>query len=88
MTDEEVHKMYKSRAPRYRALTGLKQKYYLKYTEIGEHGAVYIWESQKDIEKFRKSDLGRTIATAYQVQGAADVRLAEVVMELRSAEVE
>ncbi|MGD8747090.1 MAG: YdhR family protein [Balneolaceae bacterium] len=83
MTDEEVQKMYESRSPRYRALPGLKQKIYLRFTETGEHGAVYLWESKKDIEEFRKSELSRTIPTAYQVKGDADIQLAEVAMTLR-----
>jgi len=83
MTDENVQKTYENRAPRYRALSGLKQKFYLKFTETGEHGAVYLWESEKDIEDFRKSDLRRTIPKAYQVDGKADSQLAEVVMALR-----
>lgn len=83
MTDKEVQKTYKDRSPRYRARPGLKQKYYLKFTETGEHGAVYIWESEKDLEKFQKSELRRTIPTAYQVLGTANVQQAEVVMALR-----
>lgn len=83
MTDEEVLKRYKDRSPRYQALPGLKQKYYLKFTETGEHGAVYLWESEKDIEEFHKSELRRTIPDAYQVKGKAEIQQAEVVMALR-----
>ena len=83
MTKEEVRKMYEDRSPRYRALKGLKQKYYLHFPETDEHGAVYIWKSKKDMEEFAKSDLRRTISTAYQVKGKADTQLAEVVMTLR-----
>jgi hypothetical protein len=42
LTDEEVLKLYNQRAPEYRGLKGLLQTMYLKYTETGEHGAVYI----------------------------------------------
>jgi len=88
MTDEEVQKTYEDRSPRYRTLPGLVQKYYLTFPETKEHGAVYVWRSEKDIEEFRKSDLSRTIPTAYQVQGSPDVRLADVVMTLRPVDVE
>jgi heme-degrading monooxygenase HmoA len=83
LSDEQVLAMYESRAPRYRALKGLAQKYYLRFPETGEHGAVYLWESEAALQEFRESELGRTISTAYQVQGASDVRMAEVVMTLR-----
>jgi heme-degrading monooxygenase HmoA len=84
LSDEKVLTTYEARAPRYRALKGLIQKYYLRFPETSEHGAVYIWESEADLKEFRESDLGRTISTSYQIQGEADVQMAEVVMMLRS----
>ena len=80
LSDEKVLKMYKARAPQYRALPGLKQKYYLRFPETGEHGAVYLWESETDIKAFRQSELGRTISSAYQVEGTPKVEHAELVM--------
>jgi heme-degrading monooxygenase HmoA len=84
LSDKQVVGLYEERAPRYRALKGLRQKYYLRYPEMGEHGAVYVWESEADLKDFRESELGRSIASTYQVQGASQVRLAEVVLVLRS----
>lgn len=75
--------MYEARAPGYRALTGLKQKYYLRFPDTGELGAVYVWESEAALKEFRESDLGRTISTTYQVQGAPEARTGEVVLTLR-----
>jgi heme-degrading monooxygenase HmoA len=83
LTDEEVLKLYNQRAPQYRGLKGLLQKYYLRYPETGEHGAVYIWESEASLKEFRESGLGKSISTAYQIQGPAERRMAEVVMVLR-----
>jgi len=82
LSDEQVFRMYEARAPRYRSLRGLRQKYYLKFPETGEHGAVYLWESEAALKEFRKSELGRTISTTYRIQGASDVRLAEVLLTL------
>lgn len=84
LSEADVIKTYESRAPRYRALKGLIQKYYLKFPETGEHGAVYLWESEAALKEFRESELGRTISTAYQVQGTPDIRIGELVMALRS----
>jgi hypothetical protein len=84
LPDEEVVKVYEARAPRYRALKGLVQKYYLKYAGTGEHGAVYLWESEAALKDFQELDLCRTIPSAYQVQGAPDIQTAELVMTLRS----
>jgi heme-degrading monooxygenase HmoA len=70
LSDEMVLEMYKARALQYGALKGLKQKYYLRFPETGEHGAVYVWESESALKEFRASELGRTISTAYKIQGS------------------
>jgi heme-degrading monooxygenase HmoA len=75
----EVLKLYQSRVPQYRKVPGLIQKYYLHYTETDEHGAVYLWESQEALARFRESELGRSIGDTYQVV-SRDVRDAEVVL--------
>lgn len=83
LPDEKVLEMYEARSPQYRALAGLRQKYYLRFPETGEHGAVYLWESEADIKAFRQSELGQTISSAYQIKGASQSELAELVMMLR-----
>jgi heme-degrading monooxygenase HmoA len=83
LSQEEVVRTYEARAPRYRALKGLKQKYYLRFPETGEYGAVYLWESEDALKEFRESELGRTISTAYQIQETAEIQVAELVMTLR-----
>ena len=80
LSDAEVLRVYESRADRYRATKGLRQKYYLRYHDTGEHGAVYIWDSAADLEAFRGSELRRSIASTYQVRGEPEVQTAEVVM--------
>lgn len=84
MDDEQVAAMYEHRAGRYREVPGLVQKYYLAFPS-GEHGAVYVWDSQQAMAAFRQSELARTIPEAYQVQGEPQVEVCEVVMALRPA---
>jgi heme-degrading monooxygenase HmoA len=83
MSEDKIKETYESRSDRYRATNGLLQKYYLRYPETNEYGAVYVWESEKALREFRESDLFKTIGDAYQVQGQPDVHLGEVVMALR-----
>lgn len=82
LPDREVRATYEDRAPRYREVPGLLQKYYLRFTETGEHGAVYVWDSEESLKAFNDSDLARTIADAYQVEGATRGEVAEVAMAL------
>jgi heme-degrading monooxygenase HmoA len=83
LSDDQVLATYRERAPRYQALPGLIQKYYLKYADTGEHGAIYLWESDQAMQDFRASDLARSIPDAYQVEGAPDVQTGAHVMSLR-----
>ncbi len=82
LDDAQVVATYQERAPRYRQVPGLLNKYYLSYP-TGEHGAVYVWESPEAMEAFRQGDLARTIADAYQVQGEPQVEVAAVQLVLR-----
>lgn len=82
LSDEEVRATYEERAPRYRAVPGLLQKYYLRFPETGEHGAVYIWESEEALEAFGRSELAHTIPDVYRVQGSPSGEVAGVVMVL------
>jgi hypothetical protein len=84
LSDEQVHAKYQSRAAQYRAQPGLAQKYYLKY-DNGEHGAVYFWESEEAMGRFRASELARTIPQAYEVEGTPAVSSATLVMTLRDS---
>jgi len=85
LSDDAVLEKYRARAPRYRELSGLVQKYYLKFPATDEYGAVYVWESEAALAAFHASALAKTIAAAYEVQGAPQVETAEVEMTLRSA---
>jgi heme-degrading monooxygenase HmoA len=83
LSAEAVQAVYEARAPQYRAMPGLLQKYYLKFPATQEHGAVLFWQSEEAATRFEDSELARTIPSAYQVQEEPDKTTAEVVMALR-----
>ena len=82
MTYEQLLEKSKARLDRYRATDGLLQKYYLKYPDTDEYGAVYIWESERAMKDFRRSGLSNSIADAFKVQGTPEMIPAEVIMTL------
>jgi heme-degrading monooxygenase HmoA len=84
LSEKQALEMSEERAPNYRALQGLVQKYYVRFPETGEYAGVYLWESEKALKEFRESPLFRTISKVYQVQGEADVKTGEVVLTLRA----
>lgn len=79
----EIERIMEERAPEFRALEGLEQKFYLEGSGPGEYGGFYLWRSLDDVAKYRESELAATIAQAYQGIGAPSVDVFRVVMPLR-----
>jgi len=80
LSDDDVQTTIESRAADYMSVTGLVQKYYLRFTESGEHGGVYLWASRASFQAFRESE--RTIPDAYRVEGPPHVEVADVAKVL------
>jgi heme-degrading monooxygenase HmoA len=80
LSTDEVQATFEERADRYRQVPGLLEKTYLRFRETGEFGAVYVWESEQDLIRFRETDLARTIPDAYQVEGAPASEIADVCL--------
>lgn len=80
---DEIVRIMKQRAPEFRALDGLEQKYYLESTPPGEYGGFYLWRSLDDVVSYRESELAASIATAYRCVGTPTIDVFKVVMALR-----
>jgi len=80
---EELMRIARERAPQFRALEGLEQKYYVHDPATGEFGGVYLWKTPADAAEYRESRLRATIAEAYQGEGEPRVEVLEVLMPLR-----
>ena len=83
LSEEEILRIAEERAPEFRAIEGLVQKYYVKRAGPGEFGGVYVWDSRESLMKFRDSALASSIAEAYQVAEPPEIEIAEVLFPLR-----
>ena len=83
LSEEELLAIARERAPQFRALEGLVQKYYVRLGEPGRFVGVYLWDSRESLEAFRESELAKSIPEAYQVIEAPDIEIGEVVFPLR-----
>ena len=83
---EEVHRFMEERAPQFRQVPGLLQKYFCRESATGEYAGVYLWDSEESLRRYRQSDLARTTAAAYKVDGPARIEVLEVLFPLRSDE--
>ena len=61
LSDADVQQVMKDRAPRFRALPGLVQKYYNHEKETGEFTRIYLWDSEQSLREFPQTELARTI---------------------------
>ena len=83
LSEDELLAIAHERAPQFRALPGLVQKYYVRRKGEGEFAGVYIWDSMESLAAFRDSDLAKSIAAAYQVVEPPVLEIGEVLFPLR-----
>jgi quinol monooxygenase YgiN len=83
MSLEEVMKVATERAPEFRALPGLQQKYYLQDPVTGDIAGLYLWKTADALAEYRQSELRASIAKAYKAEGEPRVELYTVLMPLR-----
>ena len=82
---DEVLRVMERRAPDFRALKGLRQKYYLQDAESGEFAGLYLWDSPEAMAEYRDSELRASIAASYCAEGEIKVEVYRVLMSLRDA---
>lgn len=80
---DEIKVIMEERISDFRALSGLKQKYYVQDPVTGEVGGIYIWQTEEDFHAYRESELKASIAAAYQTEGEPRIEVLEVIRELR-----
>jgi heme-degrading monooxygenase HmoA len=86
LSEQQVRQTMEERAPQFRALPGLVQKYYGRERESGEFCGIYIWDSEESLAAFRASELARTIPAAYQVTSQPRIEIFDVLLTLRTVE--
>ncbi len=82
LSHEEVARRFEERAPRYRDVPGLLQKFYVHFPTTGEHGGVYIWDSTDSLRRWRDTNLAGTLEQTYAVVEPPVVESADVMLVL------
>jgi heme-degrading monooxygenase HmoA len=80
---QEAEKIMNERAPEFRALSGLQQKFYLEDAATGEYAGLYLWDSPQDLAAYRDSELRASIAKAYKALEEPRIEVYKVLMPLR-----
>lgn len=83
LTEEELLKVAREREPKFKAIPGLLQKYYVKLEHPGQYGGVYVWDSKESLQEYRASELADKIPEANKLIEAPDVEVLDVLFQLR-----
>jgi len=83
LPEEELLARAKERASSFKAIPGLLQKYYVKTSEDGEYGGVYVWDSVQSQQDYQASDLAQSIPSAYAITKAPLIENLDIIFQLR-----
>lgn len=83
LPEEELLKRAKERESNFKSIAGLIQKYYIKTSNKGEYGGVYIWDSVQAMQSYQQSDLAQSIPSAYAINAAPEIEIMDVIFQLR-----
>lgn len=84
LPEEKLLEKAKERESNFKTIPGLLQKYYVKTSNEGEYGGVYIWDSVQSLQRYQESDLAKSIPSAYAIKQAPNVELMDVIFQLKS----
>jgi heme-degrading monooxygenase HmoA len=84
LPEEELLKRAKERESNFKSIPGLLQKYYVKTSEEGEYGGVYVWDSAQSLKSYQESDLAKSIPSAYVISEVPKAEIMDVIFQLRS----
>lgn len=83
LSEGDLLRIARERAPQFRAIRGLVQKYYVRREGDGEFAGVYLWDSLESLEAFRNSELAKSIPAAYRVVEPPVIEIGEILFPLR-----
>ena len=83
LPEEELLNRAKERAPQFKAIPGLVQKYYVKTDTPGQYGGIYVWDSPESLQSYRTSDLAKSIPEAYEIVEAPSIEIMDILFQLR-----
>ena len=82
---EDVERTMRERAPRFREVDGLVQKYFFHDEERDRYGAVFLFESAAARDAYLESDLRAGVGEAYAITGTPESFAATLLFPLREA---
>lgn len=85
LTDDEVRRNLEERLPLFRAVPGLKQKYYAREATSGDYVGIYLFETESALFDYRASDLAKSIPPVYHIEGTPRIEILELLFPLHES---
>ena len=83
LKEDEALKIARERAPQFKAIPGLIQKYYVRASPPHHFAGIYIWDSMESLQAYRESELAASIPQAYKLLEAPEIEVLDVMFELK-----
>jgi len=83
LPDSVVFSVIENRKVEFLKVPGLVQKYYLRDSEAMDFCGIYLWASEQDFLEYKKTELAKSSAQAYQIDGQARVELYNMIYPLK-----
>jgi len=83
LPEEELLTKAREREPQFKAIPGLLQKYYVKTSQPGQYGGIYVWDSPESLQSYRESGLAKSIPEAYEIIEAPNIEIMDILFQLR-----
>lgn len=82
MPKAEVDRLCREGFPKFKALEGLQQKYYIHNPENGDLGGCYFFETREAAQKYVAGPIVATVAERFQVVGEVKIECVDVLYTL------
>lgn len=83
LSEDQLIEIAQDRAHQFRKVPGLIQKYYVRHSEPGYYGGIYLWDSKASLQAFMKTELAATMSKAYKIVDAPRVEISGTLFKLR-----
>ncbi|GAB3807207.1 hypothetical protein GCM10028798_31310 [Humibacter antri] len=82
LSDDDLLRLSRESLPKFRALPGLRQKYYVQNHEDGIVGGVYLFESEREARDYATGPIVAAVPERFGVTGDVSVEVLEVTLTL------
>jgi hypothetical protein len=82
LDEAEIIRLSEESFPKFRAVPGLRQKYYVKNADTGLVGGIYLFESEQTARDYVAGPIPAAVPQRFNVSGEVAIEVLEVALTL------